>query len=208
LLSGAPLSVQYSGHASLPTCTKPLHLNNVLISPYLIKNLISVRALTRDNSVSVEFDPYGFSIKDLRTRMVLLQCDSTGDLYPLRPTSSSASAGSHGFLAAHDNKLWHARLGHPGNDSLHRILRSSGFSCSKSDKHSCHACRLSKHARLPFSSSNNVAAFPFHLVLLDDYSHFAWTFPLRQKSDVPTLISFHVYTISAANSVPADRQWA
>jgi hypothetical protein len=205
-----------------------LHLNNVLISPYLIKNLISVRALTRDNSVSVEFDPYGFSIKDLRTRMVLLQCDSTGDLYPLRPTSSSASAGSHGFLAAHDNKLWHARLGHPGNDSLHRILRSSGFSCSKSDKHSCHACRLSKHARLPFSSSNNVAAFPFqllhcdvwtspilsnsgfkfYLVLLDDYSHFAWTFPLRQKSDVPTLISFHVYTISAANSVPADRQWA
>jgi transposase InsO family protein len=73
---------------------------------------------------------------------------------------------------------------------------------------------LGKHARLPFSSSNNVAAFPFqllhcdvwtspilsnsgfkfYLVLLDDYSHFAWTFPLRYKSDVlPTLISFHAF---------------
>jgi hypothetical protein len=33
---------------------------------------ISVRVLTRDNSISVEFDPWGFSIKDLRTKMVLL----------------------------------------------------------------------------------------------------------------------------------------
>jgi hypothetical protein len=57
----------------------------------LIKNLISVRALTRDNSVSVEFDPFGFSIKDLRTKTVLLRCDSTGDLYPLRSPAGSTA---------------------------------------------------------------------------------------------------------------------
>ena len=31
-------------------------------------------------------------------------------------------------------------------------------------------------------------------MLLDDYSHFVWTFPLRNKSDVlPTLIAFHAF---------------
>jgi hypothetical protein len=82
--NGAPLPAHCTGHASIPTPSSTLHLNHVLISPDLIKNLISVRALTRDNSVSVEFDPLGFSIKDLRTKTILLRCDSSGELYPLR----------------------------------------------------------------------------------------------------------------------------
>ena len=31
-------------------------------------------------------------------------------------------------------------------------------------------------------------------VILDDFSHYVWTFPLRHKSDVlPTIISFHAF---------------
>jgi len=212
--NGAPLSVQSHGHALLPTPSSSLKLNNVLISPHLIKNLISVRSLTRDNSVSVEFDPCGFSIKDLRSKTVLLRCDSSGDLYPLRWPTSSGPAQAQALLASQDSKLWHARLGHPGEDSLRRVLHSFGFSCSKSGKHTCHACRLGKHVRLPFTTSNNVSSSPFdllhcdvwtspitsnsgfqfYLVVLDDYSHYVWTFPLRHKSDVlPTLISFHAF---------------
>jgi hypothetical protein len=82
--NGGLLSVSSTGRASIPTSSTPLHLNNVLIAPQLVKNLKFVRALTRDNFVPVEFDPWGFSIKDLRTRMALLQCDSSGKLYPLR----------------------------------------------------------------------------------------------------------------------------
>jgi transposase InsO family protein len=38
------------------------------------------------------------------------------------------------------------------------------------------------------------SGFKFYLVILDDYSHYAWTFPLRHKSDVlPTLISFNAF---------------
>lgn len=157
--NGTPLPVQHTGRDSLPTSSSPLQLNNVLISPHLIKNLISVRALTRDNSVSVEFDPFGFSIKDLRTKTTLLRCDSSGELYPLRSTSRAYDS-SHGLHATHDTALWHSRLGHSGDDSLHRILRSFGYSCSKSDKHTRHACRLGKHVRLPFSASNNICSFP------------------------------------------------
>ena len=85
---------------------------------------------------------------------------------------------------------------------------------NKSTEHFCNACQLWKHTRLPFTSTISDSYFPFqllhadvwtspiasvfgfqlHLVILDDYSHYVWTFPLRQKSDVTlTLISFHSY---------------
>ena len=50
-------------------------MSNILVSPELIKNLVSVRSLTRENPVTVEFDEYGFSVKDARTRMVLHRCN-------------------------------------------------------------------------------------------------------------------------------------
>ena len=74
-----------------------LHLNNVLVSPQLIKNLISVRQFTTDNNCSVEFDPSGCSVKDLQSRNVIVRCNSSGPLYPLRlPAAHSlvASSGS------------------------------------------------------------------------------------------------------------------
>ncbi|XP_071685263.1 uncharacterized protein [Lolium perenne] len=39
------------------------------VSPQLVQNLVSVKTLSRDNSVTVEFDEFGFSVKDARTRM-------------------------------------------------------------------------------------------------------------------------------------------
>jgi len=81
--NGMSIPVSHMASSSVPTSTRPLHLHNILIAPNLVKNLLSVRHLTRDNSVSVEFDPFGFSIKDLRTKMEILRCNSDGDLYPL-----------------------------------------------------------------------------------------------------------------------------
>jgi hypothetical protein len=73
----------------------------------------------------------------------------------------------------------------------------------------CHACKLGCHTSLPFSSSMSRATHPFdlihcdlwtshipsisvyqyYLVILDDFSHYMWTFPLRRKSDTFTSIS-------------------
>jgi hypothetical protein len=47
------------------TLSPSLALNNVLVSPHLIKNLISVRQFTIDNNCSVDFDPSGCSVEDL-----------------------------------------------------------------------------------------------------------------------------------------------
>jgi hypothetical protein len=40
--NGSLLPVTHTGSATLPAICGPLHLNNVLVSPHLIKNLISV----------------------------------------------------------------------------------------------------------------------------------------------------------------------
>jgi hypothetical protein len=215
--NGAPLPVHHMGSSTIPTPSSTLHLCNVLISPHLIKNLISVRAPTRDNLVSVTFDPFCFS-KDFRTGTTLLRCDSTGELYPLRIiTNKDCSRSSHSFLVPHNSKMWHAHLGHPGHGQLHRILSTFDFQCSRSDIHSCLSCRLGKHVRLSFSDSSNVSLFPFqllhcdvwtspiisnfgfkfYLVILDVFSHFTWSFPLCHKSDVlPTLIAFHAFVLT------------
>ncbi|GJU95398.1 ribonuclease H-like domain-containing protein [Tanacetum coccineum] len=84
---GHSIPVTNTGHSILPTLTQPLHLNNVLITPHIVKNLIYVHQFVRENNCTIEFDSFGFSVKDFMTRRVLLRCDSTGDLYPVTDPS-------------------------------------------------------------------------------------------------------------------------
>ncbi|GKE15220.1 hypothetical protein Tco_1422797 [Tanacetum coccineum] len=76
---GKSIPVTNTGHSMLPTPYRTLHLNNVLITPNIVKNLIYVRQF--------EFDEFGFSVKGFWTRQILLKCDSTGDLYPVTSPS-------------------------------------------------------------------------------------------------------------------------
>ncbi|XP_062230184.1 uncharacterized protein LOC133927815 [Phragmites australis] len=66
--NGHSLPVTHTGSMCIPTNHSPLHLHDILVSPHLIKNLISIRSLTRDNFVYVEFDPSGFFVKGLEPR--------------------------------------------------------------------------------------------------------------------------------------------
>jgi hypothetical protein len=116
--NGAQLLVTYRAQTLIPTANSYLHLNDVLVSPSLIKNLISVRHLNRDNNVSIEFDPSGFSIKDLPTRAEMLRCESSSDLYPLRLPHHQA------LTASSATSLWHQWLGHPGSPVTNKILQS------------------------------------------------------------------------------------
>ncbi|XP_074318287.1 uncharacterized protein LOC141655087 [Silene latifolia] len=48
---GTSIPVHGSGHSSLATPSRTLHLNNILYTPKIIKNLISVRQFTKENNV-------------------------------------------------------------------------------------------------------------------------------------------------------------
>lgn len=65
--NGASLPITHIGTGSVGHKNE-LTLNNVLVVPQMMKNLLSVSQLTKDNPCFFEFNQHGFSIKDSRTR--------------------------------------------------------------------------------------------------------------------------------------------
>ena len=143
---GSSIPITCTGHSSIPNHTQNFLLRNILIAPSLIRNLISVRPFTIDNSVSLEFDPFGLSVKDLNTGTVLGRYNSSGDLYPLHTASSSTPHALHASV-----DLWHRWLGHPNKITLSSMLQEFCIpsSFSSHDSSLCNACQCGKHVRLP-----------------------------------------------------------
>ncbi|GJX19552.1 ribonuclease H-like domain-containing protein [Tanacetum coccineum] len=153
----------------LPTLNRPLYLHNVLVTPNIIKDLIFVRQFTRDNNCTVEFDEFGFSLKNLLTRHILLRCDSSGDLYPVTTPSPIPSA-----LLSVSPTTWHQRLEHPDANVLRSRVSHNIISCNKKKSSQiCHACQLGKHVKLPFVSSLTHVSSCFDIIHSD-----IWTSPI------------------------------
>jgi hypothetical protein len=203
--NGSTLPITSVGASVLPG---PFYLNDVLIAPLITHNLVSVRRFTTDNSCSIEFDPSGFSVKDLATRTPLARCDSSGPLYTLRSSTSSASPPP-ALVSTTTSTTCHRRLEHHGPDVMTKITSSLDPSCSRGHFEGlCHVCQLGRHTRLPFTTSSSraeqafdlvhcdlwtshvlcLSGYKYYLVILDDFSHFLWTFPLRLKSDTFTTL--------------------
>nr|GEZ53950.1 ribonuclease H-like domain-containing protein [Tanacetum cinerariifolium] len=103
-----------------------------------------------------------FSVKDFTTRLVLLQYDSTGDLYPVTSPSPIPQA----YLAS--QHTWHQRLGHSGSEVLCRLISFSFISDNKEKPPVlCHACQLGKHVRLPFVKFETVISSCFDIIHSD-----------------------------------------
>ncbi|GJY26409.1 ribonuclease H-like domain-containing protein [Tanacetum coccineum] len=169
VVDGKSIPVTNTDHNILPTFNRLLYLHNVLVTPNIIKNLIFVCQFTRDNNCTVEFDAFGFSIKDFLTRHILLRCDSSRDLYPVTQPSSIPYA-----LLSVSPSTWHQRLGHLGEEVLHSLVSRQFISCNKEKSpYICHACQLGKHVRLLLSSSNSVVTRSFEIVHSD-----IWTSPI------------------------------
>nr|GEV56475.1 ribonuclease H-like domain-containing protein [Tanacetum cinerariifolium] len=147
----------------IPFHRRPLHLHNVLVTPNIVKNLISVRRFIMDDNCTIEFDAFGFSVKDYVTRHILLQCDSSCDLYPVTKPSTSPIA----FLSI-SASTWHQRLRHPGDQVLRSLVSSRFILCNKEKtSHICHACQLEKHVKLPFHSSDSIVEHRFDIIHFD-----------------------------------------
>ncbi|GJZ93644.1 ribonuclease H-like domain-containing protein, partial [Tanacetum coccineum] len=174
VVDGATIPVTNSGHSILSSLHRPLYLQNVLITPNIIKNLIYVRQFTRDNKCSIEFDEFGFTVKDFWTCQPLLRCNSTGDLYPFHPSTTTTPTA----LLTTSESTWHRRLGHPSDDMLRLLALNKFISCNKTkSKTLCNACQLGKQVRFPFFPSSSVVSNIFDIVHSD-----VWTSPLPSVS--------------------------
>ncbi|KAJ9565081.1 hypothetical protein OSB04_001047 [Centaurea solstitialis] len=182
---GSPIPIRGIGHQTLPYPFSPLLLKNVINTPRIIKNLLSIHRFTIDNVVSIEFD--------------------TDNLYLFKLKSSSQVTHPSTF-AAITRDLWHHHLGHPGADVLSTLRSNLCFSSSKklSSNTFCHSCVLGKQIKFPFSSSNSLTHLPFDIIhtdvwtspvlsssghryyvlFLDDKTNYMWTYPLANKSQV------------------------
>jgi hypothetical protein len=149
---------------------------------------------------------------DLTSRAVVGRYDNSGPLYSIRfpaLASSAHVAAPYALAFTASASTWHRRLGHD-HDVLSRLSATSTIPCPRGNATSlCHASQLGRHTRLPFSSSLSRASRPFdlihcdlwtspdpsisgcwyYLVILDDFSHYLWTFPLRRKCDTFTNLS-------------------
>lgn len=156
--NGALLPVTHIGNGFFffPFSCNQLALNNIFIYEKMVKNLIYVRHFSIDNWVSVEFDPFGFNVKDLNTGAFLN--DVTALVisilffwtFPAPPAQSLDDVSS---------KTWRHRLGHPGVSTFNHLLSRKLVPCTSTMLPFCHSCQLGKLCCLPFSLSNSVTTF-------------------------------------------------
>jgi hypothetical protein len=132
-------------------------------------------------------------------------------LYPIRfpvPPSSTHVATLYALASTTSTSTWHHHLGHPDHDVFSRLSATSAIPFLRGNATSlCHVYQLGRHNCLPFSSSMSRATRPFdlihcnlwisptlsisgywyYLVILEELSHYLWTFPLRRKSGTFTV---------------------
>jgi GAG-pre-integrase domain len=145
--NGSHLLIHNLGHCTLSSSNGSLDLNDVLYVPHIIKNLISISKLTKDNDVILEFHPLFCIVKDRRTKQPLLQATQINGFYQL-PSSPHALIGERVSIS-----LWHKRLGHPSPSTTHLVINSHALPISSNKLDLCGDCCKAKAHSLPFSSS-------------------------------------------------------
>jgi histone deacetylase 1/2 len=201
--NGSGMRISHTGQSSLSTHTStPLHLKNVLYVPEVTRNLLSVKKLTRDNNVFVEFHPYDVFVKDRDSREIIISGQSRGGIYPIGAPRVIQAFSSVRVSSA----KWHCRLGHPASLVVQHVLHRHALPIESSNKDIfvCDACQQGKSHQLPFSLSNHVIKTPLELIysdvwgptqtsvsghnyyvsFIDAYSRFTWLYLPKRKSGV------------------------
>ncbi|KAJ9557001.1 LOW QUALITY PROTEIN: hypothetical protein OSB04_011615 [Centaurea solstitialis] len=156
----------------------------------------------------------GALLLDLNTCRLLHRFDSLGDLYPVIQSSTPSVPSATDLVAMSPLVIvvwviWGLLL---------LVFQSLNFICfSNTLLPTCHACQLGKHYHLSFSHSltktsnvfelvhsdlwtspiTSLSGYKYYILVLDDFSHFLWVFPLRVKSNVFQAFStFRAYVVN------------
>ncbi|XP_019185902.1 PREDICTED: uncharacterized protein LOC109180671 [Ipomoea nil] len=141
---GMCMSISRVGHDIFDTLSRSFKMSNILHVPGLSASLLSVQCFASDNQVFFKFHPSFFVVKDIATKAVLFQGNSSGGLYSLPVSHHTPSL----FLSAQASaSVRHNHLGHPHQRVLSRVMQScsvSGSSKSLSDTSLCSGCYLER----------------------------------------------------------------
>ena len=199
-------------------------LRRVLCVPAFKFNLLSVSQMTKDLNCCVTFYPSCSVLQDLgsgKMRMIGKEEDGLYTFYPqpgqydhnkmLQPHHCMTTIQS---VEANAN-IWHQRLGHVPMGVIRKISSFHKFG-NKFALHKCDICPLARQTRLPFPHSTSSSTCVFQLphmdvwgpdrvetydgmryffTIVDDYSRWTWTFLMRLKYDVVSLLKQFVAEI-------------
>lgn len=201
--NGDFLPITHVGSIPLHTPKGILPLNDVLVCPGITRSLLSVSKLTSDYLCEITFDDASVLIKDKVTKQVITKGTRSKDLYLLKDVRFQAFYSSR--QRATCEGIWHQRLGHPHMDILKLLSKTKAISFNKSSQKTvCDACPVGKSCNLPFLSSESVSTGPlekihsdlwgpspvmstqgfrYYVIFIDDFTKFAWFYPLKLKSD-------------------------
>lgn len=183
--------------------SKSLILYNVLCVPSFELNLISVAKLNQTSSCHATFTNNLCFVQDQHSGKTIGTGIEEAGLYYL-DTSKFAGCSSFAAMVTSTNPhLWHQRLGHPSNKSMHAISLCSELVKFRSIS-DCSICPLAKQTRKPFSTSsiNTKSCFElihvdiwggyhvstlqgakYFLTIVDDFSRCTWVYLLHTKSE-------------------------
>ena len=209
--NGEKLKVSHIGSSIVPTCENSLLLKSVLYVPRITVNLLSVKKLCKDNGCWFICDDVVFFIQDKETRVILYHGKSDGgELFTIPVNVFNNSFGSRlnkcvAFLGKIVQVLaWHRRLGHPAEDILALMLKTSQISVSLDSCPSlCVSCIHGKMTKQPFpvkqvrathlfekihsdvwgpSPKLSIEGYRYYISFVDEFSGFLWIFPMNNKS--------------------------
>ncbi|KAD5508125.1 hypothetical protein E3N88_15828 [Mikania micrantha] len=180
--NGKTLSISHMGHTSIPTSTRTLSLNDVLLVPHLRSSY--------EGATHV-----GVNINDVYYA-------SPFPHQPIHQLNSSIKTSGSPLS-------WHHKFGHPSIKVLKLLLNNLGLGYYKMSNASfyCDACSLNKIHKQPFGENSFKVSKPleliysdvwgpvqtsndgyaYYVIFVDFYSKYTWLYPIKQKSDVAIL---------------------
>ncbi|CAA7040242.1 unnamed protein product [Microthlaspi erraticum] len=199
---GAFLPITHVGSTALASPNGMIPLNDVLVCPAIKKSLLSVTKLCDDYPCGVYFDSTKVCIIDLPTQKVVTRGRRRDSLYVLEDPSFQVFFSNRHCAAS--EATWHHRLGHSNVKILQHLKNSKEIVINKSGSSSiCEPCQMGKSNRLQFFSSDSrvlqplakihcdlwgpapfvsTQGFKYYAVFVDDFSRYAWFYPLKTKS--------------------------
>jgi len=162
------LSISHTGSSVLASHAKPLLLSNMLCVPQIVKNLLSVSQLSKDNNVSIEFFADSCVVKSSQG-LPLLWGRLENGLYKFLSSLGSLSSSVAAFFDVKTTlQDWHNRLGHPSVDITRKLVFSFSLPISSNKLSSVRSsCQMGKTHHLHLLVSHERSTTLFHLIYSD-----------------------------------------
>lgn len=177
-------------------------MKDVLFVKGLRDNLLSVPKLT-ESGINIEFSENVALFR--KNNEVIMKAYKNDNLYELQIEVEQEAKAN---LSASDiSKLWHSRMGHPGDTCLQELVRYKMVDGLEnvSPIGICDVCIEGKQCRYPFKGNRPKSSrvlerihtdvcgpfdpqtwdgYKYFVTFIDDYSHFTYMYLLKRKSDV------------------------